>query len=84
MKINNKDVSAIRLHYKGTDLKFQHIAVKGYVREEETRISEIPLIEFDDTREVEIAIAMLNEFLSRCKSSLGNWKKENEHDGERN
>lgn len=75
MKINNKDVSAIRLHYKGTDLKFQHITTKGYMGGKETMISEIPLIEFDDTREVEIAITMLNEFLAMCKASLGNWKK---------
>lgn len=82
MKVNNKDVSAIRLHYKGTDLKFQHIAVKGYMGEEETRITEVPLIEFDDTREIEIAITMLHEFLSMSKASLGNWRKENEYDRE--
>ena len=80
MRVNNKDVSAIRFHYRGTDFKFEHITTKGYAREQETRMTEIPLIEFDDTREIEIAIAMLHEFLSRCKASLGDWRRENEHD----
>jgi hypothetical protein len=75
MNINSYgEVAAIRFKHKGFEMNMEHILPAVYMEGKPVKPGTIAFFEYDDMREVEIMIRMLEEFKRRCDGKIGSWE----------
>ena len=67
------EVSVIRLKHKGTELNMECIIPAVYGDFPKPQPSNIALIEFTDTTEIETMIRMLERFKEDAIAAMGRW-----------
>ena len=75
MNINSYgEVSAIRFKHKGFEMNMEHILPVVYAKGEPVNPVTIAFFEFNDMREIEMMIYMLEKLKERCNGEIGSWK----------
>ena len=76
---SGQDANTIRLSHEGQNLKFQCITSRQVAKPHTVNLEpEIKVaIVFEDLREVDSLIQMLEEFKGICSGYMGEWRKTN-------